>query len=168
MTLYHISEESDIEVFHPRRHPSHPNQPPLVWAIHEEKLPLYLFPRDCPRIAYFPTSTTTADDYNRFFSCTDARMIIAVEDRWFRKIMNTTLFCYHFPDEPFACFDEGAGYYVSPITVVPTAVTRIENLPEKLFAYNIELRITPSLFPLREKLISSTLHFSMIRMRNAR
>ena len=33
---------------------------------------------------------------------------------------------------------------------------------------DIELRITPSLTPLKEALLDSSLHFSMIRMRNAR
>jgi hypothetical protein len=35
---------------------------PLVWAIDAWHQPMYLFPRDCPRILYWPLATTNAAD----------------------------------------------------------------------------------------------------------
>lgn len=52
MRLFHVSEESNIEVFNPRtptRNDLDKNVG-LVWAIDEERLPNFLTPRDCPRV----------------------------------------------------------------------------------------------------------------------
>ncbi|MGV3489112.1 MAG: DUF6886 family protein [Tuberibacillus sp.] len=43
----------NITHFEPRQPQSFPDQPPLVWAIDEEHAPLYFFPRDCPRVAFW-------------------------------------------------------------------------------------------------------------------
>jgi hypothetical protein len=51
--LYHFSEDPTITRFDPRPHPSHPALPPAVWAIDRERAPMYFFPRDCPRIAFY-------------------------------------------------------------------------------------------------------------------
>ncbi|MFZ3590896.1 DUF6886 family protein [Bacillus sp. DJP31] len=59
MHLFHFSEDSSIRIFHPRPHPTHPNLPNLVWAIDEDRSPMYLVPRDCPRIAYWPVHSTS-------------------------------------------------------------------------------------------------------------
>ena len=51
MRLYHVSEDPDILVFHPRL-PNRDDLDPatgLVWALDEERLPKFLTPRDCPR-----------------------------------------------------------------------------------------------------------------------
>lgn len=166
--LYHFSEEPDISLFAPRKHPSHPEMPPVVWAIDQARSPLYLFPRDCPRIAFYPTEKTSAADLEHYHSDTNAFMVIAVEQRWLQQIANSVLYCYHLPAESFACVDEGAGYYTSGETITPLFVEKIDHLLQRLCASNVELRITPSLFPLRDRLLASTLHYSMIRMRNAR
>lgn len=54
MRLFHVSEEPDIKVFEPRlptRKDLNQNIG-LVWAIDEARLPNFLTPRDCPRVAY--------------------------------------------------------------------------------------------------------------------
>ncbi|WP_445491086.1 DUF6886 family protein [Niallia sp. 03133] len=54
MQIFHVSEENDIQVFHPRL----PNRKDLdqtkglVWAIEENCLPNFLTPRNCPRVCY--------------------------------------------------------------------------------------------------------------------
>lgn len=54
MRLFHVSEEENIKILEPRL----PNRNALdktfglVWAIDEERLPNFLTPRDCPRVAY--------------------------------------------------------------------------------------------------------------------
>lgn len=45
--LFHFSEDPSISCFVPRPHPFHPTLPPAVWAIDEERAPMYFLPRDC-------------------------------------------------------------------------------------------------------------------------
>jgi len=63
--------------------------------------------------------------------------------------------------------DAGAGYYVSREAVSPQGVTPITDLLAELTRRDVELRVTPSLWPLRDAVAASTLQFSIIRMRNA-
>ena len=68
MHLYHVSEEPDIQVFKPRlpERKDLDQNTGLVWAIDEERLPNFLTPRDCPRVAYHVNSQTTDVDKQRF------------------------------------------------------------------------------------------------------
>lgn len=54
MRLFHVSEEANIEVFNPRipARKDLDQSVGLVWAIDEKRLPNFLTPRDCPRVAY--------------------------------------------------------------------------------------------------------------------
>jgi len=74
---------------------------------------------------------------------------------------------YEFPAEGFLPVDEGADYYISREAVVARSVQPIDNLLDELLQRNVELRIMPSLWKLRDAAIASTLQFSIIRMRNA-
>jgi hypothetical protein len=56
---------------------------------------------------------------------------------------------------------------VSRETVVPVSVEPVGDLMEALAAAGAELRIMPSLWPLYDAVIASTLDFSIIRWRNA-
>src|SRR5580692_5650473 len=68
--LFHFSDDPAIAVFTPRpvRVPAErgPGREwlngPLVWAIDEPRQPMYLFPRDCPRILLWLTPQTTEAD----------------------------------------------------------------------------------------------------------
>ncbi|MEJ8546052.1 DUF6886 family protein [Brevibacillus borstelensis] len=164
---YHFSEDPFITCFHPRPHPSHPSLPPAVWAIDREKSPLYFFPRDCPRIGFGRATTTTPEDVARFMGFSDAAMVIATESAWYPIIKETKLYRYTFPPDTFVRWDDGAGYYLSFETVTPLAVQPLGDLLACLTRENVELRLTPSLKPLHDALLDSTMQFSMIRMRNA-
>jgi hypothetical protein len=161
--LFHISEESDIERFEPR--PSQYTNEPVVWAVDADRLRNYLLPRDCPRVAYCAGPETTEGDVQRFLGSSPA--VIAVESAWLERLRSCRLYCYHLPPDTFACLDEGAGYFVSRRTVVPTQVSVIEDLLAALVGRGVELRFVPDLWPLRDAVASSTLRFSLIRMRNA-
>jgi hypothetical protein len=63
--------------------------------------------------------------------------------------------------------DECAGYFVSHVPVVPTSLHIIDDPIGALATQGVELRILPSLWPLRDAVIASSLQFSIIRMRNA-
>jgi hypothetical protein len=167
MKLFHFSEDPTITKFVPRILPTRPTEPPLVWAIDEWHAPHYYFPRDCPRVIYWESKETTAEDVMHFFPQTVTRKIIAIEGKWLESMRQTQLYVYHFPIATFRCQDENAGYYTSSEAVVPIKVEPVGDLLERLVNSNLELRLTPSLIPLRDVIISTSLGFSMIRMRNA-
>ncbi len=52
-------------------------------------------------------------------------------------------------------------------TVTPLEVRPVVDLLRRLVEAGVELRVTPSLWPLNRAVVSSTLHYSAIRMRNA-
>jgi len=73
------------------------------------------------------------------------------------------------PDIPlFDLLDPVAAYYVSRQPVRPLAVRRVDDLLGELAGRDVELRITPSLWPLQDAVLASSLAFSFIRMGNAR
>jgi hypothetical protein len=177
--LYHFSEDPAIAVFHPRPAPARgANSSPLtpdeasaqlVWAIDEAHAPLYWFPRECPRVACWPLPTTTAEDRERFLGHTAARWVIAIEGAWLDRLRQTALYAYRLPGDTFRPQGAhgGPGYYLSRERVVPLGVEPVGDLLARHAAARIELRITPSLWPLHNALLAATLHFSMVRMRNA-
>ncbi|ALC80654.1 MULTISPECIES: DUF6886 family protein [Bacillus] len=168
--LFHISEEPDLSVFAPRIAVNYSHLPPVVWAIDQEHLPHYFLPRDCPRVIYWQGEQTNEADTKRFFSQSTARKVIAVENGWLARILNTPLYQYSFEPAPFTLFEEAktAGYYIAETTVAPIATECIPNGLEQIAQAGIEIRVTPHLQLIRDQVISSTLDFSIIRFRNAR
>ncbi|MCF6138992.1 DUF6886 family protein [Pseudalkalibacillus berkeleyi] len=167
MTNYfHYSEDATIKRFEPRLSPSFPDEPPMVWAIDETHRPLYYFPRQCPRIAYWKGGGTTEQDVEAFQLNT--RMVIVIEADWFYRLEDVALYQYTFSAQSFSCFDENAGYYTSRSIVEPRRVDRLNSLTKMLLNEGVELRLVPTLHKVKEEVLGSTLNFSMIRLRNAR
>ena len=173
MQLFHFSDAGGIKVFTPR--PVKVATPqaegrewlndPLVWAIDDWHAPMYLFPRDCPRVFAWPTDATTAPDRQAFTAITSCRMVAHIEKRWFDRLSRAKLFRYTLPADGFESLDD-AGMWVARNAVTPTSVERIEDLPRALERAGVELRILPSLQTL-QPLWSTSLHVSAIRMRNS-
>jgi hypothetical protein len=161
--LFHISEDGSIERFDPRA--SEYTADPVVWSIDNERLRNYLLPRDCPRVTFYAGPQTTADDRERFLGASHA--VVAIEEGWLERLRASRLFCYHLPPGTFECIDTCAGYYVSRMPVMPTQVDVIDDAIAELGRRNVELRIESNLWPIRDAVASSTLLFSIIRMRNA-
>lgn len=169
--LFHVSDRPGITLFEPRTtYAGHPLQPerPVVWAIAERMVHNYLLPRDCPRVTFYARPDSDPADVARLLGHTAARFVVAVESGWLAAIREATVYLYEFPAEGFVMIDEGAGYYTRDTAVAPLSVRRIDNLLGELVARDVELRVTPSLWPLRDAVLASTLQFSFIRMRNAR
>jgi hypothetical protein len=165
MKLYHISETPGIKEFVPKQ--SLRKQKNLVWAISEEKLHNYLLPRDCPRVTFFPKPDSDPADIRRLIGLKNIKAVIAIEKKWIPIIKVTTLYKYEFNPKGFVLEDKCAGYYVSEKTQKPISVTTIYNIQDELLNYNVKLKILPSLWKIREKIIKSSLGFSIIRMQNA-
>jgi len=161
--LFHVSEESGIELFEPRS--SKYVADPVVWAIDVPHLRNYLLPRECPRVTYYAGPQTANSDVQQFLG--SSRAVVAVESEWFEQLKSCRLFCYHLPPDTFTCLDECAGYYVSRQSVAPTQMEVFDDLIGELLKRGVELRIVPSLWSLRDSVVASTLQFSIIRMHNA-
>ncbi len=170
MPLYHYSEEPGIGQFVPRLLASRPDQQARVWAVDAPHAPLYWFPRDCPRVCFWPIATTAATDRAWFRAQTTARMVIAIEGAWLDQLRQTDLYEYRFSTEDFqpeGGAQPGPGYYVTERVVTPQSVVLLDDLLARLVAAGVEVRLVPSLWPLYHWLQQRTLHYSMIRMRNA-
>ncbi|NJN15908.1 MAG: hypothetical protein HC822_06280 [Oscillochloris sp.] len=163
MLVYHYSEDSSIREFVPRM--SRLGEP-LVWAIDRWHAPLYWLPRDCPRVAFWPLPTTTAADLAQWWAPVSGRMVIVIEAAWLERVRACELYAYSFDDPSFAPIHDH-GVYVSRNTVRPCRLEPVGDLLAQLVAVGIELRITPSLLALGQIIRTTSLHFSLIRMRNA-
>ncbi|MEO3403906.1 DUF6886 family protein [Mucilaginibacter sp. CAU 1740] len=168
--LFHISEQPGISIFNPRPSPSHFDNitGDVVFAISEELLHNYLLPRDCPRVTFYAGPNTTNADKQKFMGNTSASHIVIVESGWYKRIKQTTLYCYEFAPDDFMLIDECAGYYVSYKPAMPIAITVIDDIMAALLNRGIELRFTPSLTEIADAVKESTLQFSLIRMRKAK
>jgi len=167
--FYHISNEPNIERFEPRLPQSSKVGlvEPIVWAIDEERLHNYLLPRDCPRVTFYALPSSAPADIERLLAGTSARFVVAIEARWLPVVQRTQLYRYDLPADTFEIHDAGAGYYVSREAVAPRGMTPIMDALTELTRRDVELRVTPSLWPLHDAVVASTLQFSIIRMRNA-
>lgn len=171
--LFHFSDIDSIERFEPK--PVHvPSQrqkgrewlnDPLVWAIDVWHQPMYLFPRDCPRILLWRKEDTTESDVQLYFGSSNARMLAYVEEAWLQRIETETLYRYELPVASFQSLKD-AGMWVSRSIVEPADRLTITNLPARLLSQNIELRVLKDLTSLRGAWDTS-LHASGIRLRNA-
>ena len=165
MPLSHFSEDPTITRFAPRPPLARPEVEPLVWAIDDWHAPVYFFPRDCPRVCFWPLPTTTPEDEARYFAAVPGRMVIAIESDWLERLRAARLYRYQMPEETFVRIHDH-GVHVSREPVVPFGVEPVGDLLAAHADAGVELRITPSLVPLGRAIIQTTLHFSLIRMRN--
>jgi len=161
--LFHLSEQADIVQFEPRI--SEYTSEPVVWAIEESRLCNYLLPRDCPRVTFYAGPDTTEADKELFLG--SSRAVVAIESVWLDRVRSSRLCCYQMPPETFECLDECAGYFVSRAAVVPARLEAFDDLLAELTKRGAELRILPTLWPLRDAVVKSSLRFSLIRLRNA-
>lgn len=171
--LFHFSDDPAIARFVPRPVIVPSQRPPgmdwlngpLVWAIGDWHQPMYLFPRDCPRILLWRTPDTSPEDEKRFFDGRDCRMIAHIEWTWFERVCAARIHRYELPLGDFEDLNE-AGMWVSRGAVDPLAMETLTDLPAALRAADVELRMMDSLAPLKGAWETS-IHFSGIRLRNA-
>jgi len=166
VSLWHVSDDGGIQRFEPRANPGHDSPEALVWAIDDDHLPAYWFPRDCPRGTFWAIETTSDDDVERFLTGDRARRVHALQADWLEPFREAHLFAYRLPDAPFEPYARAAGYFVSREAVEPVDVVELGDLLVRHADAGIELRVVPDLGALWERVIGSTLEFSGIRLRN--
>lgn len=166
--LFHVSEDAGITRFEPRPVPSADSGVTglAVWAVADSHLPNYLLPRDCPRICFRAGPGTSTADRDRFLGA--AGHVVAFEATWLKRVQRAELALYKMAIPTFEEALPEAGYWISRQAVEPIGVTMIHDALAALTASNIEVRILPDFWPLRDAVIASTLQFSIIRSRNAR
>jgi hypothetical protein len=76
------------------------------------------------------------------------------------------LFRYEFEPEGFECLSDDPWMFVSQEERRPTAMEPVGDLVQALLNEGVELRVMPSLLPLRNAW-ETTMHVSGIRLRNA-
>jgi hypothetical protein len=164
--LWHVSHDPAIARFEPRADEAHDSSEALVWAIDDEHVPAYWFPRDCPRGTFWAVPSTSDDDVERFLTGDRSRRVHALQADWLAAFRSARLHAYRLPPETFERYERAAGYWVSRSPVEPTGVVELGDLFDRHAAAGIELRVVPDLTALWQRVIASTLEFSGIRLRN--
>jgi len=164
--LHHFSEDPTITRFEPHVPATNPTHRPGVWAIDDEHAPVYWFPRDCPRVSAWPRTTEETERF-RLAWTTTAHRVHAIEHAWFDRVATTTVYRYDLPTDPFARLPEAWGQWFAEVAVEPVAVVRLPHLVGLHIDAGIELRLVPSLWPLRDLAVSDEWDFSIVRMQNA-
>jgi hypothetical protein len=165
--LFHISEDSSIEVFEPRL-PKHENSQvavPIVWATDDEHFYNYLVPRDCPRVSFHRLSSSTEEDLTQYFGASEASSVLVIEGSWLQRAVECELWAYEFASDGFECVDSVAGYYVCKTAVTPRIKAQVSRPLTRLVQSGTELRVVNSLETMINEVVKSSLGFSIIRAR---
>lgn len=162
--LWHVSEDDSICRFEPHRAATSALDEKLVWAIDTRHLPLYWFPRDCPRATFWAAAATSAEDADRFLGGDRSRRVHVVEPGWLEPMRTTRAVAYRLPEETFERLDR---FWVSREPVEPLELVELGDLVDRHERAGIELRTEPELLRLWAEVISSSLDYSGIRLRNA-
>jgi hypothetical protein len=156
--LWHFSEDPSLGRFVPRDG--------KVWAIADAHAWLYWFPRDCPRACFWAVGETSDDDVESWLDGDPDRRVAVIETSWLERLRSVRLYAYRMAPEPFDVVEDDRFYIAStPVD----AIDRVDlgDLLARHAEAGVELRIARSLYPLWDKVISTTLDFSGIRLRNA-
>ena len=165
--FHHFSEDPTIERFVPHVPATNPTHAPAVWAIDTQHAPLYWFPRDCPRVAVWPTTDEQRPGFAEAFT-TSAPRVHAMEAHWLARMRDVRLFRYDLPDHLFTPWEQATGQWVATEPVVPLTVTPAGDLLDLHAESGIELRIVPSLWPIHDLVLPGPWEFSIVRISFAR
>ena len=155
--LWHVSEDDTIRRFEPRDG--------KVWAIATRLLPLYWFPRDCPRATFWAESESVERDVERFLRGDRARQVHVVEPEWLERMRTQRVVAYRMPEETFVENDDR--FWISADPVEPLELVELGDLVERHEAAGIELGTEDDLLALWDEVVASSLGYSGIRLRNA-
>ncbi len=163
--LWHVSEDASLVRFEPHLRPEHDADEPLVWAVDTRHVPLYWFPRACPRATFWAWSGTRDEDVERFLDGDRARRVHVVEPAWLERMHDARVVAYRLPEETFERHDR---FWISRAAVEPLELVELGDLRALHASAAIELHTDAALLSLWDTVVASTLDYSGIRLRNAR
>jgi hypothetical protein len=168
--VFHFSEDPTILSFVPHIAATATDARPYVWAVDTARAPDYWFPRQCPRAMAWMLASTSAADRELVLGPGTSHRVHAVEYGWLDAIIQCKLFVYRLPaehfvpihgDTPYAFVSEQAAKPLWP----PEPVGDLLALHQ---AAGIELRVLDNLWPWWDRVITTSVGFSGIRLANAR
>ena len=165
--VYHYSEDGTIRRFAPHVPQTNPGHPASVWAIDAEHSPLYWFPRWCPRISVWARDEREQSLFTDLFE-SEASRIVAAETDWIERVRDGKLYRYVFDASAFRPWQEADGQYITEQVVHPDRVELLDDLLALHAAAAVELRFTPRLGALMDRILESSLPFSFVRIRDAK
>jgi hypothetical protein len=163
--LWHVSENPSLGRFDPHVAAAAAEAEPLVWAVDTRHLPLYWFPRDCPRGTFWAHSGSAPEDVRRLLG--GAARVHVLEEAWLPRLRRARIYAYRFPEEPFEPHPDVGGYWIAREPVEAREMVALDDLAGLHADAGIELRAVPSLWPLWNDVVASTLEYSGMRLRNA-
>jgi len=163
--LWHVSENPSLERFDPHVSATAEEREALVWAVDTRHLPLYWFPRDCPRGTFWADRSTDPADVDRLLQ--SAERVHLVEEGWLERMRTAAVFAYRLPEEGFVQHPDVGGYWIARDTAVPLEMHPLGDLVALHEQAGIELRALPNLWPVWNDVVASTLEFSGMRLRYA-
>ena len=167
--VLHFSEDPTITRFVP--HVAHTARQPgaYVWAVDADRCPDYWFPRQCPRAMAWVTPSTNDADRERIIGLGSGNRVHTIEYDWLDAMRTVELFAYRLPAEKFRPFGSPSHAHVATEPVDPLGpAERVGDLFQLHEQAGIQLRVLPDLGPFWQAVITSSLDFSGIRLRNAR
>ncbi|HEX6352216.1 DUF6886 family protein [Actinophytocola sp.] len=168
--LLHFSEDPTISRFEPHVAATAQASEPYVWAVDSARCPDYWFPRDCPRAMAWATKSSTRADRERVLGPGGGDRVHAIEYGWLEAMRTVRLYAYRLPAKPFHPIGTpvpNAHVSTKPVTPLgpPEEVGDLLRLHEEC---GIQLRVLNNLWPFWDAVVSTTLGFSGIRLRNAK
>jgi hypothetical protein len=112
---------------------------------------------------------TTPDDRDRIIGPGGGDRVHAIEYPWLPAMLTTQLYAYRLPADRFHPVGDGpfhAQVATEPVDALGPPIP-VANLIAIHAEAGIQLRVLPSLYPYWDEVITTTLHFSGIRLRNA-
>jgi hypothetical protein len=166
--VLHFSEDPTITHFEPHLAATRQVDEAYVWAVDQARCPDYWFPRQCPRAMAWVTPSTSEDDRQRIIGPGGGDRVHAIEYDWLDAMRSVRLWAYRLPAAPFQPFGEPPHAMVAVQPVAPLGPPEpVGDLLALHAAAGIQLRVLPNLWPFWDAVITSTLGFSGIRLRNA-
>ncbi len=156
--LWHFSEDASLGRFVPRDG--------KVWAIDAAHQWLYWFPRDCPRACFWAVDSTSEEDVEQWLDGDRERRVAVIESTWLEHVRAVRLHGYRMPPEPFDIVQDER-FYIASTPVAAVERLEVGDLLARHAAEGVEFRVAPSLYPLWDRVIETTLDYSGIRLRNA-
>jgi hypothetical protein len=167
--VLHFSEDPTITRFVPHLAATRQVDEPYVWAVDHARCPDYWFPRQCPRAMAWVTPSTSEADRERIIGTGGGDRVHAIEYDWLDAMRTVRLWAYRLPAALFRPLGESRHAVVASEPVEPLGPPEpVGDLLALHAEAGIQLRVLTNLWPFWDAVITTTLGFSGIRLRNAR